>query len=599
MKASTRRFGLGLAALWVVGLCALSGGAAARDEVAPVEQTDVTATPTPTPSSTPTPSPTPAPTWTPLPAGVEGAPDIGDPTVPGLGNTGYDVQHYDLDITIDFDRMELAAAVTLDIKAELDGLARFSLDFAGPPVEMVLINGQPAPWQQQGPKLWIALPAPARAGSTFTATVHYAGTPRTFPSPYMPFLSLGALGSQQERELFTFNEPDGARAWFPCNDHPRDKATYTFTLTVPGDLSAVANGEPEPPIDNGDGTRTFVWRMNYPMATYLAVIAVGDYRVVEETGPGDIHLRHYYFANQSEAAVRQTFAVTGDAIAFYEQVFGPYPFDGYGHVLTRQGDVGMETQTMTIMPMMLGDGGPGAVRIIVHELAHQWFGNLVSPYSWADIWLNEGFATYAEILWSEFTGGQEAMADNLGFNEFDVFIGGEFAPVGAPAVTDLFGTNSYKKGGWVVHMLRREIGDEAFLATLRAYLERFGGGNATTRDLWDVAEAVSGQDLDAFFEQWVYRPGNPQVSLYWTIDGAVLACQAGEPFVIDLPLGFTGDRAEHPDQETLVTLAIDEAAERAQFPLGFKAQQLWADPVQDVLAQVKAQQVDVLPSACP
>src|SRR5690606_26064303 len=123
-------------------------------------------------------------------------------------------------------------------------------------------------------KLWVALPSPAPAGETFVLSVHYTGWPGRFQSPYMPFLSLGVYASQANRYLFTFNEPDGARAWFPCNDHPRDKATFTFTLTVADDLTAVANGEPDPPTDTADGTRTFVYRMDYPMATYLAVIAV-------------------------------------------------------------------------------------------------------------------------------------------------------------------------------------------------------------------------------------------------------------------------------------------------------------------------------------
>ncbi|MCZ7546595.1 MAG: M1 family metallopeptidase [Anaerolineae bacterium] len=445
----------------------------------------------------------------------------------------------------------------------------------------------------------MALPSPAPAGKTFVLSVHYAGWPGRFQSPYMPFLSLGVYASQANRYLFTFNEPDGARAWFPCNDHPRDKATFTFTLTVADDLTAVANGEPDPPADNGDGTRTFVYRMDYPMATYLAVIAVGDYRVIEETAEGGITLRHYYFAEQSRANVRETFAVTRRALDVFEQLFGPYPFDGYGHVLTPQGAVGMETQSMTIMPAGLANAGAGGTRIIVHELAHQWFGDHVSPDSWSDIWLNEGFATYAEVLWAELDSGQQAMAAALGADENQVLFSGQPAPLAQPAVTDLFGANSYEKGGWVVHMLRREIGDEAFVAMMQTYLERFGGGTATTQDLWDVAEEVSGQDLSLFFEQWVYRPDNPFVTLYWTPRGEVLACQTGVPFVFDLPLGFTGDRQIAPDQEALVTLAVDENAERAAFALHFEALQLWPDPVQNVLAWVQAQPVETLPATCP
>ena len=554
-------------------------------------------TPTPTPTPTPSPTPTPAPTWTPLAVGRSGEPDIGDPTTPGLGNTGYEVAHYDLYFDINIDALQMEAVATLTVTAALEGLSRFSLDYAGPPVQMVLVDGAAVAWQQQGLKLWVALPAPLPMGATFDVAVHYTGWPGVFRSPYMPFLNLGVYASAHNRYLFAFNEPDGARAWFPCNDHPRDKATYMFTLTVADDLTAIANGEPEPPVDNGDGTRTFVWRMDYPMASYLAVIAVGDYRVLEDTAPNGIPLRHYYFASQPESMVRETYAVTGEVIAFLEQVFGPYPFDGYGHVLTPQAGVAMETQAMTIMPA--GALGPGATRLIVHELAHQWFGNHVSPATWADIWLNEGFATYAEVLWTEYVGGQQAMANALAVNEMQVLARGAFAPLAEPEVSDLFGINSYRKGGWVVHMLRREVGDAVFLDILRAYLQRFGGGVASTRDLQHVAEEVSGRDLSAFFEQWVYRPGNPSVALYWTPDGEVLACQADDPFMFALPLGFVGDLEDNPEQVVPVTLVIGGAEARAAFAVDFEAVELWVDPVQDVLAAVEAEQVEALPPVCP
>jgi aminopeptidase N len=567
---------------------------------APGDASALQATPPATPRVTPTPVRlTPAPTWTPLPRGVEGRPDIGDPTTPGLGNTGYDVQHYDLRFDIDMEGTLIKTVATLQVTATLEDLARFSLDYAGPPVREVLVNGVPALWQHQDLKLWVALPAPPPAGQTFVVTVRYAGWPVPFSSPYMPFLGLGVYADPEERFLFAFNEPDGARAWFPCNDHPLDKATFAFTLTVPADLTAVANGEPEPPVDNGDGTRTFVWRMDYPMATYLALVAVANYAVLEDAGPRDIPLRHYYLTDfSSEDEARASFGFTGQAIAFFEELFGPYPFDGYGHVMTPQNRVGMETQSMTIVP-----AGTVGQRMVVHELAHQWFGDLISPASWADIWLNEGFATYAEVLWTEHVGGPEAAAGQLGFREIQVLAGGEEAPLAQPAVEDLFGTNSYQKGAWVLHMLRRQIGDQAFFDTLRAYLERFGGGTAATEDFWEVAEEISGQDLDAFFEQWAYRPGNPSVSLYWTAAGEVLACQESEPFVLDLPLAFVNDASdgdgEGSDWLDVAQLSIDEAVERTAFPLRFEADQLWIDPAQDVLAGVTLQPVDALPDACP
>lgn len=534
-------------------------------------------------------------TPSPLPDNA-GQSDIGDPATPGLGNTGYDVQHYDLQLDTDIANQVFEAVATLEITAAREGMERFSLDYAGPPVKAVNVDGEAADWDHEDYKLWVILPAPVHMGQVFTVTVEYAGWPGFFASPYMPFLELGVFSDPERQTLFAFNEPDGARAWFPCNDHPLDKATFTFTITVPDHLTAVANGTPSPSVDNDDGTRTFAWRMDYPMATYLAVIAVGDYEVLELTGPHDIPIRHYYFADQPAESVHRTFAFTGQVMEFFEAVFGPYPFDSYGHVLTPQGAVGMETQTMTIIPA--GIVGASNPIIVVHELSHQWFGDYISPASWSDIWLNEGFATYAEVLWTEYIGGWEAGANYLTRMEYETLGWGEAAGVAQPDVADLFGTNSYEKGGWVLHMLRREVGDEAFVDILRAYLERFGGGTASTQDFWDVAEEVSGQDLDDFFEQWLYRPGNPAVTLYWTAAGEVLACQVqtDEPFVFDLPLGFTGS---DDFSDPLEILSIDEMSERADFALDFTASQMWPDPAQDVLAGVDAVQVEALPAACP
>ncbi len=525
---------------------------------------------------------------------VSSVPDIGDPATPGLGNTGYDVQHYDLQFDIDMAAQRFENTTTLTLASTLDGLQRLSLDYAGPPVTEVRVDGAPVEAEMDGYKLWVTLPKPADAGDIFEITVLYTGLPGRFQSPYMPFLELGVYANQENEHLFAFNEPDGARAWFPCNDHPLDKATFAFTLTVPGHLTAIANGTPGPPAENPDGTLTYTWNMDAPMATYLAVIAVGDYEVLEMEAPNGIPLRHYYFAGQSEDDVKQRFGFTGEVMAYFEHIFGPYPFESYGHVLTPQNAVGMETQTMTIMPMQ------APPIMVVHELAHQWFGDYISPASWHDIWLNEGFATYAEVLWVEYIGSGQDVAAYLSRMEAEVLGMGKFESLAMPDIQNLFGKNSYEKGGWVLHMLRQEVGNAAFLEILRTYLERFGGGTASTKDFWQIAEEISGQELDPFFEQWLYRPGNPMVNLFWTPQGEVLVCQVvspeSEPFVFDLPLGFTG---EDGATEDLLLLEVDEMSERASFALDFTASRLWADPVEDVLAFVTGKEVQTLPAGCP
>ncbi len=528
---------------------------------------------------------------------VTGAPDIGDPAVPDLGNTGYDVQHYYLQFDIDIAQTYFSAVAELYIIATINGLSRLSLDYAGPPIQSVEVDGARAEWTHDAAKLWVTLPSPMPIDEVFTVTVTYTGWPEHIDSSYMPFLEVGISVDAAREHLFAFNEPDGAHLWFPCNDHPRDKATFAFVLTVPDHLTAVANGTPSPPVDNGDGTHTTRWDMAQPMATYLATIAVGRYAVLEMAGPHDTPIRHYYFSDQSEEDVQRAFAFTGDVMAFFEQIYGPYPFDSYGHVITPQNIVGVETQAMSLMTMeLVGEHNPP---LVVHEMAHQWFGNAVSPDSWRDIWLNEGFARYSEVLWYEHTGGWDAGVHRLDKMESAVLTMGKAdEAVAQPHPTHLFGQNSYDKGGWVLHMLRREVGDAAFFAILPAYFARFEGRTASTQDFIDLAETISGQDLGDFFAQWLYRPGNPDLFIYWTTEGAVLACQLGQgdPFVLDLPLRFTDADGAPGD---LVWLAIDEADEYAAFAPGFAAAGIQIDPLQDVLAEVEYDQVAALPTACP
>lgn len=549
-----------------------------------------TRSPTPTsppPSHTPPPTPTTAATATPdlEPVLQSGSDSIGDPKAPQLGNTGYDVLRYTLALAIDPEAETISGTATIEAAAALPNLNRLSLDFSGPQIGRLIVDGVEVNYQRQGIKLSIDLPRPLVEGEAFTIVVAYSGHPQPAQSGLLDFIPLGMYFADDM--VFVASEPDGACSWFPCNDHPRDKALFRYEITMPKGYVVAANGQPEPPVEN-ETTRTFVWEHSSPMATYLATVAVGRYQLIEETAPNGIPLRHYATADLLPAAQR-LLTRTGDMMVFLEQYFGPYPFESYGHVVVPMNGVSLETQTMTLIDA--GVVSREAEYIVLHELAHQWFGDSVSPASWADIWLNEGFATYASWLWAEAKSPQ-AMVHELDSIERLADQADPGEPLADPSPGNLFGFNSYQKGAWVLRMLRGEIGDDAFFNTLRIYHQRFKGNVAATADFQTVVEEVSGQDLDWFFDQWVYGRRMPELAVNWRQGGdgqlEVQVCQLQPTvFRFGLPLMAVGDGAG----ETSQMLEVDEGEEQLSLPVGFAVTDVLVDPDQALLAQVTVSQV--------
>ncbi len=432
---------------------------------------------------------------------VAGGRSLGDPYAPELGNTGYDAQHYTIQIALDPAVAELSSVVTLEAEAEWDNLAEISLDFVGFEIESLLVDGVPASFRREGDKLVVQLPQPVAAGELFTLELRYAGWPEERPSPYVPFIGSIGLFYGREETIYVLSEPDGARFWFPNNDHPRDKATYRFEVTVPEGVTAVANGTlfailADTPLPDGQPGVTFIWEHNYPMASYLATIAVGEYERIERTSPSGITLRDYLFPGKRAAFERST-ANVGEALEWMSELFGPYPFEEFGYVTVYAPGVSLETQTMVLLST-----GMMNEETVIHEMAHMWFGDWVSLDSWGEMWRNEGFATYVSILW-ENRDDPEGMA--LAMEEVRAFLGDEGIdqPLGNPPPRRLFSANTYYGGALMIHELRQEVGDEAFFAGLKAYFAEYGGGTASDAQFQAVMEEASGQSLELFFEKWL------------------------------------------------------------------------------------------------
>ena len=432
----------------------------------------------------------------PEPAGAQG---LGDPYFPDLGNGGYDVIHYDIEVTVDPESAALDAVTTVTAVAD-ETLATFNLDFVGLEVSSVTVDGSEADYVREGPELRISPDGGIVTGEEFAVTVAYSGRPQL-----INLISAGIqFGWLQTPEgIYVVAEPDGARTWFPSNDHPTDKATFTFRITVPKPLTAAANGALVETIDNGD-SQTFVWDLDSRMATYLATLVIGEYERVESEGPEGVLIRDY-LPTSFNGTVPSAFEVTAEAMEFLAEWFGPYPFDRYGHIVVYELGGALENQTLSLM-------GSRALfdEIVVHELAHQWWGNSVTPSSWQDIWLNEGFATFAEFLWTEHLRGEDAMSDQIAGLHGALQSIGHFA-ISDPQESQLFGPAVYWRGGMVLHALRAQVGDEVLRGIFHTYFERYADGNVTTSEFIDLAEEISGQDLTELFDAWLFSVALPDL----------------------------------------------------------------------------------------
>jgi aminopeptidase N len=484
-----------LVAIGVVrGLLGMGGRQPAP--AAPVAIGTVVPSPPATMTAAPTLTSNPPPPATP----VSGDSSIGDVYTPELGNTGYQVQQYALSLALDPATPFVAGTATIDAVTTVDNLGRLSLDFIGFTIESVTVDGTAATYEREGDKLFIELPQPPAPGNPFSMVVAYSGEAVQRPSAYLGFVAHLGLTYPGRDTLFVIAQPDGARFWFPANDHPRDKATFRFEYTVPQGLTAVANGRlvavrQGETMPDGRPADTFVWEHNYPMATYLALAAVGPYERLDGLSGEGVPLRDYVFPELQREFLRAT-AVTAEAMTWMSDLFGPYPFEAYGHATVYVPNVSMETQTMVLLSHRMMTEGT-----VIHELAHAWFGNWVSLDSWADMWRNEGFATYVTLLW-ETRDDPEALELHMAALETAVAEQQSPHPLNDLPPELLFSFDSYIKGAVVVHNLRLAMGDDAFFSGLRTYFERFGGGTASHADFQTVMEEAAGFSLDDFFSRW-------------------------------------------------------------------------------------------------
>lgn len=438
-----------------------------------------------------------------MPARSVGAASAGDNYVPGHGNGGYRVARYELDLRYRIATNRLSGSATIRARST-QLLERFSFDLVRLRVSKVRIEGQRGVRFEQTPRKVIITPAAGIPAETeFVVTIEYAGAPAPSSSRW------GTVGWEElDDGVIVAAQPSGASTWFPCNDAVADKAAYDIRIATDQSYVIVCNGRlVEHTVSAGQGH----WRyeQTQPTATYLATVQIGRYTRAERDLDGVPGVLAYPRAIESR--VETDFDPLGRMMALFQDRFGAYPFDEYTAVITPDAlEIPLEAQGLAIFGSNHADGFHGADRLIAHELAHQWFGNSVGLAYWKDIWLNEGFACYAEWIWSEHSGG--ASADELARqHRRGVAAQPHDIVVGDPGPTLMFDDRIYKRGALTLHALRRTIGDPAFFALLREWTSTHAGGTATTDDFRALAVGYSSTPLDRLFESWLFSTSVPRL----------------------------------------------------------------------------------------
>jgi aminopeptidase N len=473
-----------------------------------------------------------------------GAPGVGDPYYPLYGNGGYDVRHYLLNIRYNPATDRLVGVATITARAT-QNLCRFNLDFQGMTVRSVKVDGRRARWSRSADhELTVVPQRHLKKGHRFTTVVRYDGVPRTqidlsIPEEPLPY---GWIHTDDGADVVS--EPEGSANWFPLNDHPTDKATFTFVVTVPAGLEAISNGRLVAHRTHGRWT-TWVWNSPELMAPYLATATSGQFnlrtyrtadglRMYDAVDPDlyDLPVDPQDPASPTYGEIADgSLARQGEIIEFLESQFGDYPFSTGGGIVDDADNLffALETQTRPVYPKDFFTDPISGDFVVVHEIAHQWYGDDVALAAWMHMWLNEGFATYAEWLWS----GREGLGTPQEIFEFfynDIPADDPFwdVVIGDPGIPNLFNGAVYVRGAMTLQVLRNQVGDRDFFRILRAWAKRKSGGNGTTAQFVALAERISGQQLDELFDAWLFTPGKPTfgVATAATATGATATASA-------------------------------------------------------------------------
>ncbi|AZI58318.1 M1 family peptidase [Nakamurella antarctica] len=434
-------------------------------------------------------------------AAAPGAATAGDPYVALHGNGGYRVTRYDLTLTYRMSSNRLVARAEISAVAT-QPLTRFTLDLAGLRVSKVSVNSHPAAkFTQPGRKLHIWPAMPLAVGAAMVVVISYSGNPGPIGGRW------GQVGWEElDNGVIVAGQPTGAPTWFPCNDHPSDKASFRIGITTDSPYYALANGVLTDKKKAASQT-TWVYEQQEPMATYLATVQIGEYEMVELTSK-PVPTRGL-IPTSKRSQFKADFGRQGDMVAYFGSVFGPYPFAAYTVVVTADDlEIPLEAQGLSIFGANYLDGKRGQERLVAHELAHQWFGNSLTVSAWQHIWLNEGFACYAEWLWAEHSGGTAADVSaiaalgHLRKQRQDLILTD-------PGPELMFDDRVYKRGALTLHAVRKQLGNEQFFLLLRDWVASNRYSLVNTDAFLAIAQRY-GVDLE-MLQRWLFQAPLPDL----------------------------------------------------------------------------------------
>jgi aminopeptidase N len=423
-----------------------------------------------------------------------------DPFFPSAGNRGYDALDYDVDIVYEPESGGIKARTFILARAESD-LQRFSLDFRGPRIRKVRVDNRVSQFRRRDGKLEVFPRQALEDGGLFTIDVDYRGVPPTIVDPD----GTPEGWYRTDDGVIAVGEPQGTPAWIPCNNIPSDKATFSFDIKLPVGLKAVANGR-RVAVAIRPGRARYHWTEGAPMSPYLAVLNIGRGKLVKSRAWG--RLAWTLVDPRLARGSRPVLAALPEVIRFQSRLFGPYPFSSAGSLVDYAPEIGyaLETQSRPIYAYVPD------LTTLVHETAHQWFGNSVGLKRWPEIWLNEGFATWAQWYYAERHGGRSAA--EIFARLYRVPAANEAfwnpPPAHPGSAANLFDSSIYVRGAMAVQVLREKIGTKSLLRVLREWTREHRYGSATIREFIAHAEGVSGRELDPLFRRWLYQRGKPR-----------------------------------------------------------------------------------------
>ena len=511
---------------------------------------------------------------------------------------GIDVENYRFELSLTDAHDSITGRTVVSVRFTISGVTELLLDLAnvneegrGMTVHSVTAKGAALRYEHDSDLLTLVLPEPGRAGDLLDVVIEYGGKPesglRIGPNKY------------GDRTFFSDNWPNRARSWLPTVDHPYDKATNEFVVTAPAHYQVVSNGTLIEVTDGGDGTRLSHWRQSVPIATWLYVLGVARFAVQHVDDFEGRPIQTWVYQQDRDAGFHDFSEPTRQVMEFYSNHVGPYAYEKLANITSPATGGGMEAASAIMYGenLVTGDRSVRLRNVVIHEIAHQWFGNAVTESDWDDVWLSEGFATYFTLLFiehaygrDEFVAGLKRSADRV-YRQYDDDPGYRIVHDDLDDMTRVTSSATYQKGSWVLHMLRSRMGDEAFWSGIRLYYGRYMNANASTTDFREAMEQASGLDLELFFEQWLYSGGNPHLEGWWEYDPTERVIRVelnqthpvGPTYELPLELGI------HFDGETLPaaveTIDLDQRSHRFVVPVAAEPSDITLDPGTKTLLQ--------------